>query len=364
MTKITRTSALTARHLDLGGDLQEYIRMAVPLTYNTDPKKEHDALREAAGMYDFTAFLKFRVSGPDAAEVLNHAVTFDVTKIKPGQSKYGPYLRESGVICDDGIVFNLGNDQWLGCHGDGCARAMVELSAEGKNCVVEYDYWTHLISLQGPKAVELLDAHSPDDIAAIDYFTHLNETELFGCKVMISRTGFSGERGYEVMCGPDQAVTIWDCILEHGKDMGILPCAVESVFPLRMEAGLLWRRFDLMENTPWEVNMGWAVARDKGDFRGKEALMAAEGKERYKLVGLEVDIQEALKGGEKIFVDGEEVGEVHDKPIWTHRMEKSLALAHVKPELKPIGTKLEIKREEGMCTATVVKFPVYDIKTR
>ncbi|WP_372683504.1 aminomethyltransferase family protein [Desulfosarcina sp.] len=359
MTKITRTSALTARHKDLGGQFNEYIRMAVPMTYHTDPKAEHDAVRDAAGMYDFTAFLKYRVKGPDASAVLNHAVTFDVTKIKPGQSKYGPFLRETGVICDDGIVFNLGNDEYMVVHGDGCARTMAELSAEGKDAVVEYDFWTHLISLQGPKALELLDPHTPVDLPAMKYFHH-EITEIFGCPCVLSRTGFSGERGYEMFVDPQYACDVWDNILEKGKDMGVMACSVNSVFPLRMEAALLWRRFDLMENTPWEVNMGWSVHLEKGDFRGKDALVAAKGKERFKLAGIEVDLDHALAGGEKLMIDGKEVGKVHDKPAWSHRLNKSLAIVRLDPELTAIGTRLEVAGDDGTCTATVVRFPVYD----
>jgi aminomethyltransferase len=132
-----------------------------------------------------------------------------------------------------------------------------------------------------------------------------------------------------------------------------------------MEAALLWRRFDLMENTPWEVNMGWSVHLKKGDFRGKEALVAAKGKERFKLAGIEVDLDRALAGGEKLMIDGKEVGRVHDKPAWSHRLNKSLAIVRLDPELTVIGTRLEVAGEDGTCTATVVKFPVYDTeKTR
>jgi aminomethyltransferase len=359
MVKITRTSALTARHKDLGGKFEEYIRMGVPMTYNTDPRDEHDAVRDAAGMYDFTAFLKFKVKGPDAAVVLNHAVTFDVTKVKPGQSKYGPFLRETGVICDDGILFNLGNDEYMVVHGDGCARSMAELSAEGKNAEVEYEGGLHLISLQGPKALELLNPHTPLDLPAMKYFHH-EKTELFGCPCLLSRTGFSGERGYEVFIDPHLACDIWDNILKYGKDMGVMPCSINSVFPIRMEAALLWRRFDLMENTPWEVNMGWAVNTGKKSFRGKEALLAAKGKERFTLCGIEADIDHALVGGEKLLIEGREVGVVNDKPAYSHRMKKSLALVRLNPEVATLGTRLEVSGEKATCSATVVKFPVYD----
>lgn len=359
MTKITRTSALTARHKDLGGKFEEYIRMGVPMTYCTDPLDEHDAVRDAAGMYDFTAFLKYRVKGPDAAAVLNHAMTYDVTKVMPGQSKYGPFLRETGVICDDGITFNLGNDEYMVVHGDGCAMKMAELSAEGMNATVEYEGGLHLISLQGPKALELLNQHTPIDLPAMKYFHH-QETEMFGCPCLLSRTGFSGERGYEMFVDPHLACDIWDNILEHGKDMGIMPCSINSIFPIRMEAALLWRRFDLMENTPWEVNMNWCFDRNKGDFRGKEAALAAEGKERFKICGIEVDIDHALVGGEKLIINGEEVGVVNDKPAYSHRLEKSLALVRLNPKFSAIGTKLEVSGSESSSTATIVKFPAYD----
>ena len=359
MTRINRTSALFARHTDLGGEFMEYIRMAVPATYNSHVQDEHDAVREAAGMYDFTAFLKYTVKGPEAAEVLNHAVTFDVTKVKPGQSKYGPFLRETGVICDDGILFNLGDDEYMVVHGDGCARTMAELSAEGKDAEVEYDGGTHLISLQGPKALEILKDHTPIDLGKLKYFHH-EKTEIFGCPCILSRTGFSGERGYEMFVDPQYACIVWDSIMEHGKDLGVMPCSINSIFPVRMEAALLWRRFDLMENTPWEVKMPWAVDTTKAEFRGKEALMAAKGKERFKIAGIEVDLDTALAGGEKLMIDGEEVGVVNDKPAYSNRLKKSLAIVRLNPEVSKVGTRLDVVGDEGQCTATVVKFPVYD----
>jgi aminomethyltransferase len=359
MSKISRTTALSARHRDLGAELQEYIRMGVPMQYSTDVRDEHDAVREAAGLYDMTPFLKFRVRGTEAAAAIDHAIPRDATRIAEGQSKYCPFLRDNGTICDDGIVFNFGAGEFLVCHGDGCARTMVEASARGKDATVEYEGGLHLISLQGPKACGVLEEHTPMDLAALRYFRH-EHTELFGIPCVISRTGFSGERGYEIFVGSEHACDIWDNILHHGRDVGVMPCSLSSVFPLRMEAGLLWRRFDLMENTPWEVGMGWIVNRSKGDFRGREALMAAEGNERFKVCGVEVDIDRALGGREKLFVGGDEVGVVHDKPAYSHRLNKSLALVRVRPQYAIEGTRLEVVGEQEPCTATVVRFPVHD----
>jgi aminomethyltransferase len=236
---------------------------------------------------------------------------------------------------------------------------MAQESSQGKNVSVEYAYGLHLLSLQGPKALELLDRHTPIDLPPMNYFHH-QETEVFGCPCTLSRTGFSGERGYEMFVSPEFACDIWDNILTSGKDMGIMPCSLSSIFSLRMEAGLLWRRFDLMENTPWEVRMGWVVHRNKGDFRGKEAVLAAEGKERFLVSGIVADIPHPLNGGEKLMLNGKEVGVVHEKPSYSHRLNKSLALVRLQPEYATAGTKLEVAGENMSCMATVEKFPLYD----
>lgn len=362
-SNITRASALSCRHVDLGAKFGEYIRMAAPLEYSTDGRDEHTAVRETAGLFDLTPFLKFFVKGPDATAVMDHAATRDMTKVKPGQAVYTLFLRDNGTICDDGLVFKLDDNEYMIVHGDGCARKMSEESAKGKDATVEYDEGLQLLSLQGPKALELLNQHTPSDLSAIKYFGH-QETELFGRPCFIARCGYSGERGYEIYLNPEDACEVWDNILSYGKELGIIPCSLSTIFTLRLEAGLLWRRFDLMEHTPWEVRSGWTVSRNKGDFRGKEATLAAEGKERYMTCGIVADIDQKLAGGEKLMLDGKEVGVVNGNPAYSHRMKKSLAWARVQPELATVGTKLEVVGEGMSCTATVEEFPVYDVKTR
>lgn len=358
---ITRTTALTARHFDLGGDFQEYIRMAVPMHYASDISIEHNALREHAGLFDLTPFLKFHVRGKDALAAINHAMPNDFSKMKEGQAKYGLFLREDGTICDDGIVFSLGNDEYYVVHGDGCARSMVEESAKGRDATVTYDSATHLLSLQGPKSCDVLAPHVACDLRTLKYF-QVVKTEIFGYPCTIARCGYSGERGYEVYCAPYHAVDIWDKILENGKQFGVVPCSLSVIFPLRLEAGLVWRRFDLMEQTPWEVDMGWLISDKKeADYRGKEGVIASKGKERVVLAGLVVDINKALSGGEKIYVNGEEVGTVNGAPAYSSRMQKSLAWSKIKAPHNAVGTKVEIKDADGnTCTATVTQFSVYD----
>lgn len=358
---IFRSTALTARHLDLGGDFKEYIRMAVPMTYRTHLSTEHAAIRENAGLFDLTPFLKFYVRGKDALAAINHAMPNDFSKMKVGQAKYGPFLREEGIICDDGIVFNLGDDEFLVVHGDGCARKMVEESAKGKDATVTYDESTHLLSLQGPKSCDILAPHVAFDLRTLKYF-QVVKTEIYGFPCIVSRCGYSGERGYEVYLAPQYVVQVWDNILRDGKDFGVVPCSLSVIYPLRIESGLVWRRFDLMEQTPWEVDMSWLINENKeADYRGKEGVLATKGKERVKLVGLVIDIDKSLAGGEKLFLDGKEVGTVNGSPAYSVRLQKSLAWAKVKPSHSEMGTRFEVKDSAGnTCTATIVPFPVYD----
>ena len=278
--------------------------------------------------------------------------------VYPGKSRYGPVLTEQGTICDDAIIFNMGGDKWLVVHGSGETMERLEESARGKNAEIEFDDLLHDISLQGPKGLALLDLHTPIELASLKYFHHQG-TELFGHRCVISRTGYSGERGYEIFANADAIVDIWDQILEHGKPMGIMPCSFTCLDKIRVEAALLFYPYDMTkENTPWEVGLGWALSR-KSDYRGKGAVLAAQGKEKIKLAGIVAEYDDILAGGQRLFLDGREVGVVNS-PAYSHRMTKSLALVHLLPEAAGIGVRLELRGDGVSCAATVERIPFYD----
>ena len=364
MTESTRTSALASRHRGLGSDLEDWNGMGTAWSYSTDPCDEHDAIREAVGLFDMSGLKKVHVKGLGAAAVVDHIITRDMTQIEPGQSAYGAILTDEGTVCDDAIIANLGDNEYLVVHGGGETMERLQESAGGKNVTCEFDDDLHDISLQGPKALELLDAHTPIDLPALKYF-HQEKTELFGHPCIISRTGYSGERGYEIFAGAAVVCDIWDRILSHGKDLGTMPCSFTSLDKVRVEAALLFYGYDMTtEHTPWEVGLGWAVNRQKGDFRGKEAVLASEGKERFLFTGIVADLDDMLAGGEKLLLNGEEVGVVNS-PAYSHRMKKSLALVHVKPEAAVAGITLEVVGDGMSCAATVARIPFYDSeKTR
>lgn len=359
MTELSRTSALASRHTELGSGLEDWNDMGTAWSYNSDPNDEHDAIREAAGMFDMSPLKKVFVRGPDATQVIDHVITRDMTTIYPGKSAYGAILTDQGTVCDDAIIANNGNDEWMHCHGSGESMQRLQESAEGLNVDIQLDDDLHNISLQGPKALQLLDAHTPIELNEMQYFHH-QATQLFGHPCRISRTGYSGERGYEIFASAAVVGDIWDQILGHGAGLGIMPCSFASLDKVRIEAALLFFGYDMTaEHTPWEVGLGFTVNRNKGDFRGKHAVLATEGQERFVAAGVSIDHDDALIGGEILNLNGEEVG-VINSPCYSHRLNKSLALVHLRPDAAQSGTRLDVVSDDFCGKATVETIPFFD----
>ncbi len=359
MNELSRTSALASRHTELGSGLEDWNDMGTAWSYNSDPNDEHDAIREAAGMFDMSPLKKVFVRGPDAAKVVDHVITRDMTTIYPGKSAYGAILTDQGTVCDDAIIANNGDDEWMHCHGSGESMQRLRESAEGLNADIELDDELHNISLQGPKSLQLLDAHTPIDLTEMQYFHH-QATQLFGHPCRISRTGYSGERGYEIFASAAVVGDIWDQILVHGAELGIMPCSFASLDKVRIEAALLFFGYDMTaEHTPWEVGLGFTVSRNKGDFRGKQAVLASEGQERFVAAGISIDHDDALIGGEILSFNGEEVG-VINSPCYSHRLNKSLALVHLRPGAAKPGTRLDVVSDDFSGNATVETIPFFD----
>ncbi len=353
--ELSRTSALASRHRTLGSGLEDWNGMGTAWTYASDPNDEHDAVREAAGMFDMSPLKKVFVRGADARAVLNHLTTRDLTRVGPGQATYLCVLTEEGTIADDAIVSNNGGDEWMIVHGSGDTMALLEASAAGRDVTVAFTDALHDLSVQGPKALEILDANCDVDLAPLAYFHHTRAT-LFGQPCRISRTGYSGERGYEIFADAGVVCAIWDRLVEAG----VMPCSFTALDKVRIEAGLLFYGYDMTtDHSPWEVGLDFTVSKSKADFRGRAALLAAEGREKIRNVCLDVDHDDMLNGGEVLSLDGAEVGVVNS-PCYSHRLGKSLALAHVAPAAAGEGTRLRVSADGIDTTATVAGMPVYD----
>ncbi len=357
----SRVSVLDATIRALGAGMGEWNDMDVAFTYPTAPRAEHDAIRDAIGMWDTSALKKTYVRGPDALAAVDYLVTRDMAKIYVGKSAYVPILKEDGHFCDDGFIYHLDDDLYLAVTSTGPATQLLQKWAVGKNVSVELDESLHMISVQGPGSASFLDAHASMDLLGLPY-CHQAATTLFGKQHIISRTGYSGERGYEIFVSADDAVELWEQLLAHGRPRGLLPVSFAGLEKVHIESGLMAFGAEATEeNTPWEVDFHWAISRTKDAFRGKEALFALEGKEKVKLRGLVAAHDAEVEHDADLSVAGEKVGYV-TTPAFSERLGKSLALVHVRPAFAVPGTRVRLKGPTVECAATVASIPFVDPK--
>lgn len=360
-TAIERQSVLNERHRALGSDLSSsWNDMPIPQNYSTCPYAETEAVRNRAGLFDVSALKMVNVSGPDALAFLNHLLTTDLSKAKVGDSHISNIVNSDGALIDDVLVYVDGGGSYRVSHGGG---AFEEAAAAAKGAFkvdVARDADVHILSLQGPVALDVLAPHTPMALADLPYFQH-QKTTLFGKPVSLARGGYSAERGYEVFCSAKDAPFLWDQILEAGKAKGVVPASWSCLDIIRVEGGLLFFPFDMThgDTTPWEVNADWTIDLTKPDFIGKQALIAKKGKERSQISGLEVWHNEAVSPLAKIYADGREVGTVTSTTFSQHLM-KSLAMAQIQAPFNTLGTELTIKDGARTLAATVVRMPFYD----
>jgi aminomethyltransferase len=273
-----RFSVLGDRHRALGSKLEDWSGMGTAWTYDADLVDQHATVRTAAGLMDVSGLKKVHLVGPHAIAVLDYITTRDLTKVYPGKSVYACMLNDRGMFTDDCIVYRTGPNSWMLVHGSGTAHEEVVKQAMGRNVAVLFDDDLHDLSLQGPVAVDFLAKHVPG-IRDLKYFHHM-QTMLFGAPVMISRTGYTGERGYEIFCRGQDAGMIWDTILDQGKSMGIKPVCFTTLDFLRVESYLLFYPYDNSQMYPfpdqppgdslWELGLDFTVSPGKTGFRGHE----------------------------------------------------------------------------------------------
>jgi aminomethyltransferase len=355
MTNLQRTSALASRHKALGSHLEDWNGMGTAWSYHSDANDEHDVVRERAGMFDMSPLKKVWVSGEDALTALNHLITRDLTLVGVGESVYTAVLTEAGGVADDAIVANCGHHTFLMCHGSGSSMELLQQSAASLNVNIRLDDDLHNVAVQGPLALSILDAQASIDLSSLGYFKH-QEAKLFGHDVRISRTGYSGERGYEIFAPAHCVGEIWDKLC----NLGVSPCSFTALDKVRIEAALLFYGYDMTEDhSPWEVGLGFCVNLNKPDFRGKAAAVASQHETKFSGVGLSIDHNQALIGGESLWFEGKEVG-VINSPAYSHRLQLSLALAHVACNVAEVGTTLEVRSDDFNGKAEVLSTPFYD----
>jgi aminomethyltransferase len=372
MAILWRHSALAHRHAEIGGALEDWNGMGTAWFYDDTPeraKADYEAIRTKAGLMDVSGLKKCHVIGPDAAYVIDRVTTRNVEKIAPGRSTYASILNSDGKFIDDCIIYHLAVNSWLVVHGTGTGMEQLTSVAAAKNCSVLFDDDLHDMSLQGPVSVDLLAEEIPA-IRDLAYFG-IMQTRLYGRDVMISRTGYTGERGYEIFCRGKDAVHLWDSILAAGKDRGVRPVQFSTLDMLRIESYLLFYPGDNSETFPfendlcgdtiWELGLEFTVSPGKTGFIGAENHYALEGKERFKIYGVQLsDSMAQMDMGARIMHNGNDVG-VITYGLSSDLNDYSVAIARLSPEAAKAGTKLTIVQLDGSeLAATAEEMPFYD----
>jgi aminomethyltransferase len=350
LTDSWRISALADRHRQLGSELEDWNGMGTPWTYASDLAEAHEAIRLRAGLMDVSGLKKVHYVGPHAEALLQEAVTRDVSRLYPGKAVYSAMLDERGTFADDCIVYRTGPNAFFVVHGAGAGHQLLTRSTAGREVAVLFDDDLHDLSLQGPVAIDFLAEHVPG-IRDLNYF-HFVNTRLFDRPVMISRTGYTGERGYEIFCRRKDALDIWDTILESGAELGIIPCAFTALDWLRVESYLLFYPYDNSQMYPfadqapgdtlWELGLDFTVSPGKEGFRGAEEHERLRGRERFKIFGVLLDGKEAATEGDTLWLDGRQVGVV-TVAMYSRISDRSMAIARLDPAQAVHGTQLEVR---------------------
>lgn len=368
MTASWRFSAIADRHRAMGSNLEDWSGMGTAWTYDKDQEEEYLAIRTKAGVMDVSGLKKVHISGAHASHVIDRATTRDVERISPGRASYACMLNDDGKFVDDCVIYRTGANTFMIVHGSGAGHEQLTQAATGRDVSVRFDDNLHDISLQGPLAVDFLEKHV-EGIRNLNYFAHM-PTRLFGHPVTISRTGYTGERGYEIFCRAQDALNIWDTIVEQGASMGIIPTRFTTLDLLRAESYLLFYPFDNSETYPfedegpgdtlWELGLDFTVSEGKTGFRGAEEHYRLQGKERFKIYGLLVDGQEPAEEGAPLLQNGKQVG-VATIGMYSSINKHNVAIARMPVDCAKPGTELQVQNSTGLINCKAAPMPFYDV---
>ncbi len=374
--ELTRETGFQPRTSELTRNFTEYRGFWLPTSFrDTGAIEEYWACRERAVVLDLSALRKFEVLGPDAEALMQYTLTRNVRKLLVGQVVYSAMCYETGGMLDDGTAFRLGPDNFRWICGDDYCGVWLREQAEKlglKAWVKSSTDQLHNISVQGPKSREILKQvvwTKPDQPTVEELgwfrFTIGRLDDHNGPSIIVSRTGYTGELGFEVWCHPKDAPALWDAVWEAGQAHQIAPLGLDALDMLRIEAGLIFYGYEFTDQTdPFEAGIGFSVPlkSKEDDFIGRESLIRRKENPQKKLVGLELHDNEPAAKGDSVHVGRSQVGEVTSgtrSPI----LKKNIALCRIDVSYAEIGAEVEVGKIDGhqkRIPATVVRFPHYD----
>jgi len=332
----------------------------MPVQYPTGITAEHKAVREKAGLFDVSHMGEFIVRGPQAVEFVNHVTTNDVAALEPGQAQYSTILRDDGTIVDDCLVYRAEDRVLMVVNGSNIDKDFAHISRFVKDFDATLDDISDkvaLLALQGPQAAKVLQKHTDTDLSKIKYYEFTTGIVAGVEKVYISRTGYTGEDGFELYFPGEHAEKIWHALTASGE---VTPAGLGARDSLRLEMGMALYGNDLDDTTtPLEASLGWLVKMNKSDFVGRDALskQKAEGVKR-KLVGFTTSERSFPRHGYPVFAKGKPSGEVRSGTM-SPTLGIPIGTAYVPPDSTAEGSELEIEIRGKRIPATVRKMPFY-----
>ncbi len=359
-----KETALYAVHEKLGAKIVEFGGYLMPVRYESIVD-EHKKVRTSVGMFDISHMGEFVVAGSEAETFLNHITVNDVAKLNEGQAQYTVMCYPDGGIVDDLLIYRYENHFMMVVNAANIEKDF-EWVKEQQRRGVELDNQSDgitLLAVQGPNSRQVLQKMTPADLAELQFY-HFIEGEIAGISATISRTGYTGELGYELYIDSAHSEHLWERIMEAGREFELKPVGLGARDTLRLEAGLCLYGNDIDESTnPIEAGLGWITKLSKDDFIGKAAIQKVqqEGPER-KLVGFEIKGHGIPRHGYPITFSGNDIGVV-TSGTQSPMLGKGIGMGYVRPEYANAGTTFNIKIRNREIPSNVVEMPFFTSRT-
>jgi aminomethyltransferase len=356
-----RRTPLHERHVAAGARLVDFAGWEMPVQYR-GVIDEHRTVRTAAGLFDVSHMGEIRVSGASAEAFVQALTPNDVTKLTPGRAHYSALLDERGTFLDDLLVYRLEDTEFLlVVNASNAASDFEWIASRGRDGARIEDVSQHwaLLALQGPRALGILSRLTETPLDAIRYY-RFARGKVAGRAAILSRTGYTGEDGFELYLDPGDAPVVWDRLLEAGAPDGLEPAGLGARDTLRLEAGMALYGHEIdSTTTPWEAGLDWIVKLDQGEFVGRQALVEARerGPER-RLIGFEVSGRGIARQGHRLLAAGREVGVV-TSGTFSPTFEKAIGMGYVETGLARLETELVADVRGREVPVRIVPLPFY-----
>lgn len=355
------TTPCHAWHVAHHGRMVDFAGWEMPVQYSSIVT-EHHAVRTAAGLFDIAHMGRLKFTGPEAVRFLDQLVTNDVAGLEVGQIRYALVTNDAGGILDDVLVYRFADFHLLVVNASNRRIILDWIESRRGTFHVTVDDLTashFMLALQGPRALEMIQPLVDVDLAAIRYY-YGTPARVNGQSGLVSRTGYTGEDGCEVILPAAAGLPLWEALIERGTGAGLLPAGLGCRDTLRLEAAMPLYGHELNETIdPFTAGLGFAVKLDSKEFIGRDALVAAKGNtQRPRRVGLELSGKRIAREGATVLAGDCQVGHV-TSGTFSPTLQKSIAMAYVEPAQAALGTKVAVDIRGAREGATVVKLPFY-----